>query len=87
MSNNISKNLKKISQNHTFLARTNTVHTSPAPTKTAAPDPATLEAVGSGKINSNPAKSIDGQTASPSPPENPNSDVMSVASFGRSDGN
>ena len=55
-------------------------------TKAAAPDPATPAAVGSGKRNSNRARPTDGQTASPSPPANLDSDVTSVASIGGSDG-
>ena len=57
----------------------------PALTKTADPDPDAPVAVGSGKINSNCAQPTDGQTASPSPPVDQDSDVTSVASIGESD--
>ena len=64
----------------------NTAHAAPALTETTAPDPATPAAVGNGKINSNHAQPIDGQTASCSPPANQDSDVTSVASTGESNG-
>ena len=67
-------------------ARADTAHAAPALTKTAAPDPATPAAVGSCKRNSNRARPTDGQTGSPSPPTDPDSDVLSVASIGGSDG-
>ena len=70
----------------TLSMRSNTAHAAPALTETAAPDPATPVAVGSGKINSNCAWPTDGQTVSPSPPADPDSDVMAVASIGGSDG-
>ena len=66
-------------------ARANTSHASPALTKTAASDPATPAAGGSGKRNSNQAQPTDGQTVSPSPPVDPGSDFMSVAIIGGSD--
>ena len=40
----------------------------------------------SGKINSNFSQPTDGQTASPSPPANPDSDIISVASIGGIEG-
>ena len=58
----------------------------PKSTETVAPNPTTLSAVGSTKINSNHARPTDVQTASPSPPPDPDSDVISAASFGGSDG-
>ena len=67
-------------------ARANTAHTAPALIETAATNPATPAAVGSGKINSNCAQPTDGQTASPSPPVDLDSDVTSVASIEDSDG-
>ena len=57
-----------------LLARANTAHTAPALTKTAAPNPDTPVAVGSGKRNSNCARLMDGQTVSPIPPANQDSD-------------
>ena len=63
-----------------------TAHADLALTETAAPYPATTAAVRSGKINSNNAQPTDGQTASPSPPAYPDSDVTLVASIGGSDG-
>ena len=44
-------------------------------------NPAALSAVGSGKINSNRARPMDSQTASPSPPADLDSDVMLAASI------
>ena len=67
-------------------AHANTDHTAPALTETAAPNPTTPAAVGSSKINSNRERPTDGQTASTSLSANPDSDVMSVASIGGSDG-
>ena len=67
-------------------AHADTAHAAPALTETATPDPATPAAIGSGKINSNCAQPTDGQTASLNPPADPDSDVMSVASIGGSDG-
>ena len=67
-----------------LLAHANTAHAAPALTNTSAPNPAILAAVGDGKINSNCALSMDGQTASPSPPANPDSDAVLAASFGGS---
>ena len=58
----------------------------PALTRTATTDPATPAAVRSGKINPNRARPTDGQTASSSPPADPDSDVVSVASIGGSYG-
>ena len=68
-------------------ARSKTDHTTPALTETANPNLATLASVGSGKINPNRAQPTDGQSASPSPPTDPDSDVTSAASFGGSDSN
>ena len=62
-----------------------TTHAAPALTKTAAANPVTPAAVGSGKKNSNLAQPTDGQTMPPSPPANTDSDVMLVASIGRSE--
>ena len=67
-------------------SRADTAHASPALTETAAPDPTTPAAVGSGKINSNRARPTDGKTASPSTPANPDSEFMLAASFGGSNG-
>ena len=67
-----------------LLAHADTDHRSLALTKTATPDPATSEAIGSSKINSKRARPTDGQTASPSLPANQDSDVTSVASIGES---
>ena len=53
----------------------------PSLTETSTPDPAKPVAVGSVKRNSNCAQPTDGQTASPSPPANPDSDVISAANF------
>ena len=71
---------------HALPTRTDTSHTSPALTETAAPDPATLVAVRSGKIISNCARPKNGQTASPSLPVDPYSGITSVASVGGGDG-
>ena len=59
-----------------------TAHASPALTETDNPDPATPAAVGSGKRNSNRAQPTDGQTASPSPPYDQDSDIILVVSIG-----
>ena len=67
-------------------ARADTTHAAPELTETATPDPATPAAVGFGKINSNRARPTDGQTASPSPPADPDSDVTLAASLVGSDG-
>ena len=67
-------------------SRANTAHADPALTKTAAPDPAALEDVGRGKINSNHAQPTDGQTASPSPPADQYSDVTLMGSIGENNG-
>ena len=56
----------------------------PALTETAAPNPAALADVGIGKRNSNRARPTDGQTTSPSPPVDQDSDVTLVASIGES---
>ena len=56
-------------------ARADTAYVPPAIKDTSAPDPATPEAVGSSKINSNRAKPKDGQTAPPSTPAGPDSDA------------
>ena len=69
-----------------FPACSDTAHAAPALTETSAPDHVTPDAVRSGKINSNHARPMDGQTASPSPTANLDSDVMPVASIGESDG-
>ena len=66
-------------------ARADTAHAAAALTETAAPDPATPEAVRRGKINSNREQPKEGQTASPSPPANQDSDATLVASIGESD--
>ena len=68
-------------------ARYDTAHAAPALTETATPNPATLEAIMSGKKHSNCTRPADGQTASPSPPDDQDSDITSVASIGESDGN
>ena len=68
-------------------ARYDTTHVAPALSETAAPDPATLKDVRSGKKHSNRTRPVDGQTTSPSPPDNQDSDSTSVASIGESDGN
>ena len=57
-------------------------HAAQALTDAAAPDPATLAAVGSGKINSNIAQPTGGQIASPTPTVEPSSDISLAASFG-----
>ena len=67
--------------------RAYTSHADPALTETASPNPATLEAIGSRKRNLNCAQPRDGQNASPISPANPDSDVMSAASFEGSDSN
>ena len=64
--------------------RAYTAHAAPEITDTAAPDPATLAAVGSGKINSNQARPMDGQTVSSSPPADQDSDVTLMESIGES---
>ena len=66
--------------------RADNAHAVPELTETASPDPATSAAVRSVKINSNHARPTYGQIASPSPSVNQDSDVMSVASIGESDG-
>ena len=68
-------------------ARTDTAHTALALTETATPDPVAPAAVRSVKINSNRAQPTDGQTVSPSPPSNQDSDITPVASIGESDVN
>ena len=68
-----------------LTARSDIAHAAPALTDTAAPDPATPAAIGSGKINSNCARQTDGQTASPSPPTDPYSDVTLVSIGGSDD--
>ena len=65
--------------------RADTAHVSPALIKTATPEPTTLAAVRISKINPNCAQPTDIQTASPSLPTNPDSDVTSAANFGGSD--
>ena len=55
-------------------------------TETAVPNQAAQAAVGSGKRNINRARPTDGQTVSPSPPANQDSDVQFVESIGGSDG-
>ena len=67
-------------------ARADTAHTEPALTETATPNPATPAAVWSGKRSSNCARPTDSQTASSSPPANPDSDVTSVETIRGSDG-
>ena len=69
-----------------LLAHADTTHAAPALTETAAPDPATPAAVESGKRNPNRVRPTDGQTESPSPPVDQDSDVTSVASIGESNG-
>ena len=69
-----------------LLARANAAHISQSLTKTSAPDTAATAAVGSGKINSNHERPTDCQIASPSPPDDPESDAMLAASFGGSNG-
>ena len=69
----------------TLTERADTAHAAAALTETAAPDPATPEAVRRGKINSNREQPKEGQTASPSPPANQDSDATLVASIGESD--
>ena len=66
-------------------ARADTAHAAPALTETASESAAPV-AFGSGKINSNCARRTNGQTASPSPPTDQDSDVTSVASIVESDG-
>ena len=51
-----------------------------------APDTATLEAVESGKINSNTARPTENQNASTKSPADPDSDITAAVSFGSSDG-
>ena len=68
-------------------AHINTAHAAQALTKIAAPDPAALAAVRSGKRNSNCARLTDGKTMSFSPPADQDSDVTLVANIGESDGN
>ena len=70
----------------TLPTRVDTAHAAPALAETAAPDPATPAAGGGGKINSNRAQPTDVQTAYPSPPVDPDSDVTLGASFLGSDG-
>ena len=67
-------------------ARADTAHAAPALTKTAAPDRAAPAAVGRDKINLNRAQPTDGQTVSPSPSADQDSDFTLVASTGESDG-
>ena len=66
--------------------RADTVHAAQALTETAAPDPAAPAAVRGEKRNSNRAQKMYGQTTSPSPLVNQDSDVTLVASIGDSDG-
>ena len=63
-----------------------TAHAYPALTETTTPNPAALEAVGSGKRNSNRARPTDGQTVSPSIPADQDIDFTSVESIGERDG-
>ena len=69
-----------------LLDRANAAHIPQSLTKTSAPDTAATAAVGSGKINLNHARPTDGQIASPSPSDDPESDAMSAASFGGNNG-
>ena len=64
-----------------------TYQAAPALTETVAHNPTTPTVVGSVKINSNHAQTMDGQTAYPSPPSDPDSGVTLAASFGGSDKN
>ena len=68
----------------TLSSRAEAAHATQAFTETDAPDTATPEAIGSGKINSNHAQPTEGQAAKPSLPANPDSDVTLLASFGGS---
>ena len=70
----------------TLPARADTTHAAPVPIETTAPNPTTLEAVRSGKINSNVTRPTDLQTVLPSMPVNPDSDVTLVASIEGSNG-
>ena len=65
----------------TLPACANTAQASQALTETTTPNTATLETVGSSKINSNRARPTGGQIVSPSPPAKLDSDVMLAASF------
>ena len=69
------------------MSRSDTAHTAPALTKTAAPNPYVPAAVVIGKIYSNCARPRGSQTASSSTTSNKDIDVMSVASIEASDGN
>ena len=64
-----------------LLVRADTAYMPSLLTETAASDPTTPEAVGGSKINSNCARPTDGQSASPSPPTNPGSDITLAASI------
>ena len=68
-----------------LLARADTAHATQALTDTDNPNPDTPATIRIGKINTNCAQPTDGKIAFPSPPNNPDSDVMLVASFGGSD--
>ena len=63
--------------------RAYTAHTAPALTKAAAPDSAAPASIGIRKRNSTRARQTDGETASPSPPANQDSDVMSNDKYWR----
>ena len=67
-------------------ARADTAHSSQALTETANPDTATPEAFEISKRNLNHVRPIDGQILSTSLPAEPDSDVISAASFEGSDG-
>ena len=73
--------LTRVAKWSALTARADTAHADPALTKTAATDPTTPAAIGSGKINSNRAQPTDGKTASPGTPANPDSEFMLAAGF------
>ena len=68
------------------MVHADTVHEAPGLIETVVPNPAAPAPVRSDKINSNHARPTYGQTVSPSPLTNQDSDVTSVASIGYSDG-
>ena len=66
----------------TITARADTSHSAPVLTETSATNSVTQADIGRSKINSNSARPTDGQTASPSPSADLDSDVALVASIG-----
>ena len=68
--------LTRGAQRPAFPSNASTAHAALELTETDALDHATLAAASSGKINSNYAQPTDVQTAPPSPPANPDSDIM-----------